>query len=98
MSDLLQIVYVAREPKDAMISYYHHHRLWNGYTGTLPDFAEAFLADRGTVHFKRFYILNFLTDIGRIYFFHFSHVLPILETRYRLSQHKRQIAHSVQHI
>jgi hypothetical protein len=27
------------------VSYYHHHRLWNGYVGTFDDFVEAFLAD-----------------------------------------------------
>lgn len=45
-----KIIYVARDPRDAMISYYHHHRLWVGYQGKLEDFAEAFLADRGSFH------------------------------------------------
>jgi len=27
------------------VSYYHHHRLWNGYVGTFDDFVEAFLSD-----------------------------------------------------
>ncbi|KAL0268405.1 UNVERIFIED_CONTAM: hypothetical protein PYX00_010361 [Menopon gallinae] len=41
-----KIVYVARDPRDVAISYYHHHRLWNGYQGTLEDFVDAFLNDR----------------------------------------------------
>ncbi|PSN38744.1 Sulfotransferase family cytosolic 1B member 1 [Blattella germanica] len=40
-----KIVYVSRDPKDAVVSYYHHHRLWNGYSGTFQDFYDAFLAD-----------------------------------------------------
>ncbi|KAK7862638.1 hypothetical protein R5R35_001613 [Gryllus longicercus] len=40
-----KIIYVSRDPKDAALSYYHHHRLWNGYVGTLDDFLEAFLDD-----------------------------------------------------
>lgn len=40
-----KIVYVSRDPKDAAVSYYHHHRLWNGYTGTFNEFMDAFLDD-----------------------------------------------------
>ncbi|KAJ9583706.1 hypothetical protein L9F63_021951, partial [Diploptera punctata] len=39
------VIYVARDPKDAVVSYYHHHRLWNGYAGSFDDFLDAFLAD-----------------------------------------------------
>lgn len=40
-----KIIYVSREPKDVALSYYHHHRLWNDYVGSLNDFLEAFLDD-----------------------------------------------------
>ncbi|XP_063242492.1 luciferin sulfotransferase-like [Bacillus rossius redtenbacheri] len=40
-----KIIYISRNPKDAAVSYYHHHRLWNGYEGSMEEFMEAFLAD-----------------------------------------------------
>ncbi|XP_075212042.1 luciferin sulfotransferase-like [Lycorma delicatula] len=41
-----KIIYVTRDPKDAAVSYYHHHRLWNGYTGSYETFMEGFLEDK----------------------------------------------------
>ncbi|KAL1115994.1 hypothetical protein AAG570_005489 [Ranatra chinensis] len=41
-----KIIYVTREVKDAAISYYHHHRLWNGYTGGYDQFMQAFIEDK----------------------------------------------------
>ncbi len=45
----LQVVYVARNPKDVIVSYYFHHKLIkvHGYTGTLDEFAEFFINDEG---------------------------------------------------
>uniref|UniRef100_A0A7G3B0S3 Putative sulfotransferase 4a1-like protein n=1 Tax=Lutzomyia longipalpis TaxID=7200 RepID=A0A7G3B0S3_LUTLO len=40
-----KIIYVARNPKDVVVSFYHHMRHLHGYTRTFEDFAEAFLAD-----------------------------------------------------
>jgi len=42
-----QIIYVARDAKDVAVSYYHHNRLMNGYTGSCEDFIEAFLEEIG---------------------------------------------------
>ena len=43
-----KVIYVARDPRDAMTSYYHHHRLIRSldYTGDLPTFARRFMNDQ----------------------------------------------------
>ncbi|XP_066994279.2 luciferin sulfotransferase isoform X2 [Anabrus simplex] len=40
-----KIIYVTRGCKDVIASYFSHHRVCNGYTGTLEEFAEAFLEE-----------------------------------------------------
>ncbi|XP_059617444.1 luciferin sulfotransferase-like [Phlebotomus argentipes] len=40
-----KIIYVARNPKDVCVSFYHHYKHLHGYAGSFEDFAEAFLAD-----------------------------------------------------
>lgn len=42
-----KMIYVARNPKDTCISWFHHQRLMDGYSGSLEDFVEAFLTDNG---------------------------------------------------
>jgi estrone sulfotransferase len=42
-----QVVYVARNPKDAIVSFYHHHKLMKlyDYQGNLKEFAQYFMDD-----------------------------------------------------
>lgn len=42
-----QVVYVARNPKDVIVSYYHHHKLipMMNFTGNMDEFAEYFMKD-----------------------------------------------------
>ncbi|XP_069678908.1 luciferin sulfotransferase-like isoform X2 [Periplaneta americana] len=48
-----KLIYVARNPKDVVVSWYHHHRLLNGYTGSCEEFVEAFMG--GIVEFGPFW-------------------------------------------
>ena len=43
-----QVLYVARNPKDVIVSYYHHHRLikMHDFQGDLETFADYFMKDQ----------------------------------------------------
>ncbi|XP_049544061.1 luciferin sulfotransferase-like [Anopheles darlingi] len=41
-----RLIYCARNPKDATVSFYHHYRHIHGYQGSKEDFLEAMLADQ----------------------------------------------------
>jgi len=45
LMEVAKVVYVVRNPKDVLISFYHHHKLINGhgYIGDLPSFAKRFI-------------------------------------------------------
>jgi len=40
-----KIIYVTRNPRDAVVSFYNHWRILENYTGTFEVFLSAFLAD-----------------------------------------------------
>jgi hypothetical protein len=44
-------VYVARNPKDVIVSFYHHHKLMKmqGCDGNLENFADYFMKDQGAI-------------------------------------------------
>lgn len=42
-----KVVYVARNPKDMCVSYYHYCQLVHRLAGGFEEFAELFLQDRG---------------------------------------------------
>lgn len=48
-----KIIYVARNPMDAAISNYHHHKGMYGYTGTFSDYLDGFLD--GTLIYGSYY-------------------------------------------
>ena len=43
---------MARNPKDVIVSYYHHHRLikLHDFTGSLDEFAQYFMDDKGILN------------------------------------------------
>jgi hypothetical protein len=49
-----KIIYVARNPKDLCVSFYHHRVLIEGYKGTVDEFVDEFVADlcKEIVHFS----------------------------------------------
>ena len=46
--DTCKVVYVARNPKDALVSYYHHHKLIKilDFDGTFEEFFDLFLENK----------------------------------------------------
>ncbi|KAJ9600879.1 hypothetical protein L9F63_000991 [Diploptera punctata] len=54
-----KIIYVARNAKDTCVSYYHHCKLLEGYTGNFEDYCKLFLG--GSLCFAPFWphVLNF---------------------------------------
>ena len=62
---MLQVVYVARNPKDVIVSYFHHHRLFDlhDFTGSLEEFADYFMNDECKILATlTFLVINFMNE------------------------------------
>jgi len=66
--DILQIIYVTRNPKDTCVSFYHYCKLFHGMKGDFQEFAELMLQDSSTLNdkiliYNKYYFLfkNFMT-------------------------------------
>jgi hypothetical protein len=42
-----QMIYIARNPKDMCVSFYHYCRLFHDFSGSFEEFAELILTDNG---------------------------------------------------
>ncbi|XP_063822183.1 sulfotransferase 1C4-like [Ostrinia nubilalis] len=53
--DTAKVVYVARDPRDAVVSYYHHHKLFHfmGYTGDFKQYWEYFIQNKSFINLTR---------------------------------------------
>lgn len=45
--NIFQIIYVWRNVKDCLTSYYHHSVLMEGYKGSFDTFFKLFIANKG---------------------------------------------------
>jgi estrone sulfotransferase len=66
--DTCKVIYVARNPKDCCVSYFHHHKTMNdgyGYEGSFEEFADIFV--KGTVGYGGYF--HHLKVSYKIFFF-----------------------------
>lgn len=48
-----KLIYVARNPKDTCVSFYHYCRLTHNIDGTFDEYASLFLEDHGKTKMKK---------------------------------------------
>ena len=73
-----QVVYVARNPKDVIVSFFHHHRLFylHEYTGDIDKFAEYFMNDEGNCMHPELTVSSEANFLFSVYYSpFFAHVL-----------------------
>lgn len=80
-----KMVYIARKVKDVCVSFYYHHVLLQNYSGSLEDFAEAFLNDLTCFAPYHEHILDFyaLRNESNILFLRYENMISDLETEVR---------------
>ncbi len=76
-----KMIYVARNPKDVCVSFYHHRVLIEGYQGTIDEFVDEFVADLC----KSLSLLIFIREFLKMqHIFWFSILWSVLEPRAHL--------------
>ena len=92
-----KVVYVARNPKDVIVSYYHHHKLFKmyGFNGDVDVFADYFLTDQskkrkalGPHRRSRVHALPFFLCLKKVMFGpYFPHLMAAWKQRHHPNMH-----------
>ena len=69
-----KVVYVARNPKDVLVSYYYHHILITmvSYAGDLESFAEYFMNDQRKYSCGYYNLISFTLETNYFSVFFWS--------------------------
>ena len=82
-----KVVYVARNPKDVLVSYYYHHILITmvSYAGDLESFAEYFMNDQRKYSCGFYNLISFTLETNYFSVFFcpfFPHILDAWSKRH----------------